>query len=91
MAPAKSITSAETALLPNLEVVHRILKATGKPESLITRVTDRPGHDRRYALTNEKLTAQTGWQPLMDFDRGLAATFDWYRANPGWVNAYKEW
>ena len=44
--------------LPNLEVVHRILKATGKPESLITRVTDRPGHDRRYALTNEKLTRQ---------------------------------
>ncbi len=66
--------------LPNLEVVHRILKATGKPESLITRVTDRPGHDRRYALTNAKLTRQTGWEPLMDFNRGLAATVDWYRS-----------
>src|ERR1700761_7882076 len=41
--------------LPNLDVIHRILKATGKPATLITRVTDRPGHDRRYALTNEKL------------------------------------
>ena len=47
--------------LPNLEVVQRILQATGKPASLITRVTDRPGHDRRYALTNAKLTAETGW------------------------------
>ena len=75
--------------LPNLEVVHRILKATGKPDSLITRVTDRPGHDRRYALTNEKLTAATGWKPLMDFDRGLAATVDWYRKNRPWVERVK--
>jgi dTDP-glucose 4,6-dehydratase len=71
--------------LPNLEVIHRILKATGKPESLITRVTDRPGHDRRYALTNEKLTAATGWQPEMDFDRGLAATIDWYKNHREWM------
>ncbi|HEX4749277.1 MAG TPA: dTDP-glucose 4,6-dehydratase [Bryobacteraceae bacterium] len=72
--------------LPNLEVVHRILKATGKPESLITRVTDRPGHDRRYALTNEKLTRETGWEPRMDFDRGLAATVDWYRTHKTWID-----
>ncbi len=58
--------------LPNLDVVHRILKATGKPESLIKRVTDRPGHDRRYALTNAKLTGETGWQPKMDFTTRLA-------------------
>ncbi len=75
--------------LPNLEVIHRILKATGKPESLITRVTDRPGHDRRYALTNEKLTRQTGWKPQMDFDRGLATTIDWYRSNQPWVQRVK--
>ncbi len=75
--------------LPNLEVIHRILKATGKPESLITRVTDRPGHDRRYALTNEKLTRQTGWSPQMDFDRGLATTIDWYRSNQPWVQRVK--
>lgn len=71
--------------LPNLEVVRRILKATGRPESLISRVTDRPGHDRRYALTNEKLTRQTGWKPQMDFDTGLALTIDWYRTNRSWV------
>ena len=75
--------------LANLEVVHRILKATGKPESLITRVADRPGHDRRYALTNEKLTRETGWEPAMDFDRGLAATVSWYRANQDWIQRIK--
>ena len=75
--------------LPNLEVVHRILKATGKPESLINWVTDRPGHDRRYALTNQKLTKATGWQPEMDFDRGLAATIQWYRSHTDWMNRIK--
>lgn len=75
--------------LPNLEVVRRILKATGKPESLITYVTDRPGHDRRYALTNEKLTRHTDWEPQMDFDRGLAATVQWYRDNQQWVEHVK--
>jgi dTDP-glucose 4,6-dehydratase len=75
--------------LPNLEVIHRILRATGKPESLITRVTDRPGHDRRYALTNAKLTGETGWEPQMDFDRGLQLTVDWYRTNYEWVRRVK--
>jgi dTDP-glucose 4,6-dehydratase len=75
--------------LPNLEVVRRILKATGKPESLITRVADRPGHDRRYALTNAKLTRQTGWEPQMDFDRGLALTIEWYKNNRNWVERVK--
>lgn len=71
--------------LPNLEVVRRILKATGKSETLITRVTDRPGHDRRYALTNDKLTRETGWRPQMDFEEGLAATVKWYRERQDWV------
>jgi dTDP-glucose 4,6-dehydratase len=75
--------------LPNLGVVKRILKATGKTESLITRVTDRPGHDRRYALTNAKLSAETGWEPAMDFDRGLQATVEWYVNNRAWVDRIK--
>jgi dTDP-glucose 4,6-dehydratase len=75
--------------LPNVEVVRRILKATGRPESLIARVTDRPGHDRRYALTNEKLTRATGWKPEMDFETGLNVTIDWYRANRSWVEHVK--
>lgn len=72
--------------LPNLEVVKRILKATGQPDSLMKTVTDRPGHDRRYALTSEKLEKETGWSPQMDFDRGLAFTVDWYRQNRPWID-----
>jgi len=71
--------------LPNLDVVHQILALTGKPESLIQYVKDRPGHDRRYALSSEKLTKATGWEPLVDFEAGLAKTIDWYRTNSAWV------
>ena len=72
--------------LPNVEVVRRILRALDKPESLMKTVTDRPGHDRRYALTSAKLMSQTGWSPLMDFDRGLRETIDWYKSNAAWVD-----
>lgn len=71
--------------LPNLEVVRRVLELTGKPDSLIEYVKDRPGHDRRYALSSEKLMRETGWQPVMNFETGLARTIDWYRANSTWV------
>jgi dTDP-glucose 4,6-dehydratase len=71
--------------LPNLEVVRQVLELLGKPESLIQYVKDRPGHDRRYALSSEKLMRETGWQPRMDFTTGLAQTIAWYRANPAWV------
>jgi dTDP-glucose 4,6-dehydratase len=71
--------------LPNLEVVRQILTATGKPESLIRRVEDRPGHDRRYALSSAKLMEETGWAPATQFEEGLAATVAWYRDNKGWV------
>jgi len=71
--------------LPNLEVVHKVLSLTGKPESLIRYVTDRPGHDRRYALSSEKLIRETGWRPITDFEAGLARTIEWYRTNTEWV------
>ena len=82
--------------LPNLDVVKRILAATGKPESLIKWVTDRPGHDRRYALSSAKLEAETGFTPAMGFEVGLQATVDWYRQNTAWVDrvrsgAYREY
>jgi dTDP-glucose 4,6-dehydratase len=83
--PGEIYNIAGNCSLPNLEIVRRILKATGKPESLISRVTDRPGHDRRYALSSAKLTRETGWKPQVDFETGLLATIDWYRANPKWV------
>ncbi len=71
--------------LPNQTVVEQILAITGKPASLIEYVTDRPGHDRRYALSSGKLMGETGWEPEMDFERGLRATVDWYRSHPEWI------
>ncbi len=71
--------------LPNLEVVRKVLRATGKPDSLIQQVADRPGHDRRYALSSRKILSQTGWKPQTDFETGLAATIRWYQDNAGWV------
>jgi dTDP-glucose 4,6-dehydratase len=75
--------------LPNIDVVKKILEALGKPESLMQRVTDRPGHDRRYALSTGKLTRETGWKAEMPFEQGLQATIDWYRTNPEWVGRVK--
>ncbi|HWB83261.1 MAG TPA: dTDP-glucose 4,6-dehydratase [Bryobacteraceae bacterium] len=82
--------------LPNLEVVHQVLSLTGKPDSLIKYVTDRPGHDRRYALSSEKLMRETGWRPMMDFETGLARTIEWYAGNAAWIarvrsGAYREY
>jgi dTDP-glucose 4,6-dehydratase len=71
--------------LPNLDVVHKILALTGKSESLIEYVKDRPGHDRRYALSSEKLMRETSWAPRMDFETGLARTIQWYENNAAWV------
>jgi len=71
--------------LPNLDVVHKVLALTGKPESLIEYVKDRPGHDRRYALSSEKLMRETGWAPRTEFETGLAETIEWYRSNAEWV------
>lgn len=71
--------------LPNLEVVRRVLQLTGKTETLIQYVTDRPGHDRRYALSSQKILRETGWRPQIDFESGLAKTVAWYSANAAWV------
>ncbi len=75
--------------LANLEVIRSILQFTGKPESLLTTVTDRPGHDRRYALTSEKLIREASWAPKVDFESGLLQTVDWYRANRQWMDRVK--
>lgn len=72
--------------LPNREVVDRIIAQTGASRDQIKYVKDRPGHDRRYALTTEKLMRETGWEPQMDFDRGLAETVNWYRNNRAWID-----
>jgi dTDP-glucose 4,6-dehydratase len=68
----------------NIDVVKSILELTGRDESLIEYVTDRPGHDRRYSLSSDKLRAELGWEPRMGFDEGLAETVAWYRDNEWW-------
>jgi dTDP-glucose 4,6-dehydratase len=75
--------------LPNIELVRLLLAKLGKPESLINHVPDRPGHDRRYALNHDKLTAATGWRPAVPFTDGLARTVDWYLANSAWLDAIR--
>jgi dTDP-glucose 4,6-dehydratase len=68
----------------NIEVVRRILELTGRDESLIEHVRDRPGHDRRYSLSSEKIRSELGWEPRVRFAEGLERTVEWYRHNEWW-------
>ena len=73
---------------PNRELIERVLRLMGKPKSLITRVDDRKGHDRRYALDCSKLK-RLGFRHAYDFDRGLRETIAWYLANERWWRPLK--
>ena len=68
----------------NLDVVKTILRELGKPESLITYVKDRPGHDRRYAIDPTKIHNELGWLPTTTFDDGIRKTIRWYLDNEAW-------
>lgn len=70
---------------PNIEIVKLILKFLNKPEKLIKYVQDRPGHDRRYAIDNSKITTQLGWCPEYSFEVGIIETIQWYLKNHEWV------
>ena len=70
--------------IPNLELVRRLLALLGKPDSLIRFVTDRPGHDRRYAMDIGRMRATLGWAPRRDFAAGLSATVEWYLSHRIW-------
>lgn len=74
---------------PNLDIVKKILKDLKKPESLISFVKDRPGHDRRYALDSSKIQEELGWKPKMSFEMGLQKTISWYVENEKWVDNLK--
>lgn len=70
----------------NIDIVKLILRALGKPESLIQFVKDRPGHDRRYAIDAAKMERMFGWRPAFTFETGIAATIAWYRENKPWLD-----
>jgi len=91
--------------MPNLQIVHTLCDlldelspaASGKSyREQITYVTDRPGHDRRYAIDARKIERELGWRPAETFDTGIRKTVEWYLANQDWVanvlsGAYREW
>ena len=64
--------------MKNIDIVKIICKELGKPESLITFVGDRKGHDMRYAIDPTKLETELGWEPKYNFDTGIAQTIEWY-------------
>ncbi len=70
----------------NIDIVRLILERLGKPESLITYVTDRKGHDRRYAIDPSKIHSELGWLPETRFADGIVKTIDWYIANKSWCD-----
>jgi len=70
----------------NLDVVKLILDRLGKPHSLIKHVTDRPGHDRRYAIDATKMIQELNWQPSVSFEEGIEKTIGWYLQNKGWLS-----
>ena len=73
----------------NLDVVKTILKQLGKPESLITYVTDRPGHDLRYAIDSTKAEKELGWDRTYTFEKGIEETVNWYINNQEWIEEIK--
>jgi dTDP-glucose 4,6-dehydratase len=72
------------------EIADAVLNLTGKPADLKTIVPDRPGHDRRYLLDSSKLRGDLGWEPEIDFERGLSETVDWYAEHRDWWEPLKE-
>lgn len=69
----------------NIEIVKLIINTLGKSEDLIKYVKDRPGHDRKYAIDNTKITTQLGWEPVYTFERGMKETIEWYLDNTKWI------
>jgi dTDP-glucose 4,6-dehydratase len=72
-------------VVENLTIARRLLHLTGKTESLLSYVKDRPGHDRRYALTCDKMEKHLGWKPQISLEDGLRQTIDWYKTNAAWM------
>ncbi len=82
--PGATYNVAGDADVPNIEIVRRVLALLGRPESLITFVRDRPGHDRRYALDTGRIRREVGWAPRHGLEPGLRETVAWYVEHRGW-------
>lgn len=74
----------------NLEITHLILEAMNKDDSYIEFVEDRLGHDRRYAICNDKITGELGWKPSISFEEGILLTIDWYLNNQKWIKSVEQ-
>lgn len=70
----------------NIDIVKRIVGTLGASMDLIQYVKDRPGHDRRYAIDNSKITSELGWSPIYTFEKGIEETIKWYKENVNWLN-----
>ena len=71
----------------NMEITRLILDVMGRDESSIEYVKDRLGHDRRYAIANDKITSELGWKPSVTFEEGIKSTINWYLNNPDWIKS----
>ncbi|MGH9404013.1 MAG: dTDP-glucose 4,6-dehydratase [Terriglobia bacterium] len=87
--PGEVYNIASERSYSNLEIVKRLLQILDKPENLIEFVTDRPGHDRRYALETAKISRELEWSPAVGLEKGLRDTVDWYRTHKEWVKKTK--
>jgi len=74
----------------NLTIARTLLRLIGKPESLLSYVKDRPGHDRRYALLCDKMEKDLGWKPAVPLEDGLRQTIDWYKSNAKWMAGVRD-
>ena len=74
----------------NMEITKLILDAMGKDESSIKYVEDRLGHDRRYAICNDKIQSELGWKPSLTFEEGIKLTIDWYLNNQEWMKSIEQ-
>ncbi len=71
----------------NITIVRNIISQENADESLMEHISDRPGHDRRYAMGFEKANRLLGWKPEIDWDNGLSETIEWYRLNTAWIDS----
>lgn len=88
--PGEIYNIGGTYSCPNLELTKMILELMGKPESFIHPVSDRPGHDRRYALNCDKILRELGWKPRFSFETALKETIRWYQENTAWWKKLKQ-